>query len=339
VITTSAAARRGITVEEYEDPGAVARAGWNDLVSADHAPVFYESAYLAAYHDHPLGDIARFSYLIARDGDGRPVGGMPVALHRDPDPLHQLPITGTALLSHVWHCYDARVIGAERPAVAAALLDTMARLAADWRADWYGLINVAKGTPTARSLARAGWAERHMSDRFVADLSGVAELSDYLARLRVSGRANLVRNGRRAADHAMFTTVGPATDADLAEIAALCEATSARFGGHFYPKAVFARFVTALGPLAHVIQVRQRGRLVAVGVCLADATRFHAWTCGVNYSVTGNASPYAVLFAESIALASRLGRQFFEGGRGNETFKRRHGLTPIPVYAYVRRPP
>ena len=36
------------------------------------------------------------------------------------------------------------------------------------------------------------------------------------------------------------------------------------------------------------------------------------------------------------ALALRLGRAVFEGGRGNETFKVRHGLTPLPLDAYVR---
>jgi hypothetical protein len=340
VASSPVAARDGLTVEVHDDPRAAARAGWNELVAADGAPVFYDSAYLAAYHDDPLGDVTRFGYLIARNAAGDPVGGLPVALHQDPDPLGQLPITGTALLSHVWHCYDARVVGAHRVAVTAALLDTMSHLAADWRADWYGLINVAEGTPTAGSLATAGWAGRHLTDRFVTDLTGVTALPDYLARLRSSGRTNLARNARRAVDHAMVGTVGPAAGTDLAEIAALCEATSARFGtGRFYPPVTFARFVTALGPLAHVVHVRQHGRLVAVGVCLADATRFHTWTCGVDYAVTGNASPYAVLFAESVALALRLGRPIFEGGRGNQTFKRRHGLSPLPLYAYVRRTP
>ena len=43
-----------------------------------------------------------------------------------------------------------------------------------------------------------------------------------------------------------------------------------------------------------------------------------------------------VLFGESVALALRLGRRTFEGGRGNETFKVRHGLSPLPLDAYVR---
>ena len=148
--------------------------------------MFYNSAYLAAYHDDPLGDVTRFGYLIVRNAAGGLVGGLPVALHHDPDPLGQLPITGSALLSHVWHCYDARVVGAHRAAVTAALLDSMSRLAADWQAEWFGLINVAKGTPTAESLAMAGWAGRHLTDRFVTDLTCVARatrLSRPAARL------------------------------------------------------------------------------------------------------------------------------------------------------------
>jgi predicted N-acyltransferase len=340
VTTSPTAARHGLTVEVHDDPRAAARAGWDDLVRGDGAPVFYHSAYLAAYHDDPLGDVARFGYLLARDDAGVPVGALPVGLHRDPDPLGQLPITGPALLSHVWHCYDTRIVGADRPDVVAALLATLSRLASDWGADCYGLINVARDTATAASVTAAGWTGRYLVDRFATDLTGVTALPDYLARLRATGRANLTRNRRRAADHAMITTVSAPAGADLPEIAALCEATAARFGtGRFYPPQMFARFVTALGPLAHVIQVRQGGRLVAVGVCLADATRFHTWTCGVDYAVTGNASPYAVLFCESLALALRLGRPVFEGGRANDTFKRRHGLTPRPLDAYLRRTP
>lgn len=333
---------RAISVEVHDDPPL---AVWDDLVRTDGAPVFYDSAYLDAYRHDPLTDIARFGYLLARDRDGTPVGALPVALHLEPDPLGQLAravpdLGGPALLSHVWHCYDARIVGAARADVVDALLAAAARLAVEWGAGWYGLVNVERSSPTAAALAAAGWTGAHLVDRWATDLTGVADLPGFLAGLGRSGRANLVRTARRAAEHGMVTAVGAPDTADLAEIAGLCQATAGRFGtGGFYPPDTFARFVTALGPRAHVIQVRQGGRLVAVGVCLADATRFHTWTCGVDYRVTGNASPYPVLFAQSVALALRLRRPVFEGGRGNETFKRRHGLRPRPLDAYLRRTP
>lgn len=334
-----------MTVEVHDDPRVAAVAGWDALVRGDGAPVFYDSAYLAAYGQDPLTDIVRFGYLLARDRDGTPVGALPVALHRDPDPLGQLAhaapeLSGPALLSHVWHCYDARIVGAGRPDVVDALLRALARLAAEWGAGWYGLVNVDRSGPTAAALSGAGWTGTHLVDRWTADLTEVPDLPAFLARLGGRSRANLTRTARRAAEHGMVTTFGPPAVADLAEIAALCTATAARFGtGRFYPPETFARFVMTLGPSAHVIQVRQRGRLVAAGVCLADATRFHTWTCGVDYAVTGNASPYAVLYAHSVELALRLGRPVFEGGRGNEAFKRRHGLRPRPLDAYLRRTP
>jgi hypothetical protein len=340
VATTGANTDTGpLTVEVHAHPDAAVEAGWATALAAgdDPAPVFHHGAYLRAYHAAPLADIARFGYLIARDGDGRPVTAVPVALLRDPDPLGQLPVTGPALFSHVWHCYDARLAGVATPETATAVLAAMHRLARDWGARWYGFVNVARGSPTAAALTGAGWSGAHLVDRFTADLDGLAGLPDYLARIPIRGRANLVRTARRAAEHGLVTTVGPPGDADLDEIAALCAATSARFvGGAFYPPETFARFVTTLGAEAHVLRIRQRGRLVAVGVCLTDSARFHTWTCGVDYTVEGNASPYPVLFAESMALALRLGRRIFEGGRGNATFKLRHGLTPRPLDAYVR---
>lgn len=331
-----------ISVEVHDDPRAAASAGWDEVVRGDGAPVFYRSAYLAAYHDEPLADVTRFGYLLARDRDGAPVGALPVGLYRDPDPLGQLAVAwpavrGTALLSHVWHCYDTRIVGARRPGVVAALVATAARLAAAWGAGWYGLTNVDRFGPTAAALGTAGWTGAHLVDRWTTDLSGVTDLSGYLARIPPRSRANLTRNARRAADHGLVTTVTTPAEADLAEIAALCASTAGRFGtGRFYPPEMFARFVIALGPIAQVIQIRQRGRLVATGVCLTDERRFHTWTCGVDYAVTGNASPYALLFTDSVALALRLRRPVFEGGRGNEVFKRRHGLRGCALDAYLR---
>ena len=86
-----------------------------------------------------------------------------------------------------------------------------------------------------------------------------------------------------------------------------------------------------------MIEVRQHGKLVAAGVCLADATRFHTWTCGVDYAVDGRYSPYGVLFAESVKFAIRLGKTTLEGGRDNAEFKRRYGLRPHHLDAVLIR--
>jgi hypothetical protein len=348
VVALPAAARkdRDIGIDVYDDPRAAAAAGWDGLVQAHQAPVFYRCEYLTAYYDSPLGFIDKFAYIVLHgSGGGQPVAVLPVALYTRPDPIGGLRLLHPgierepALLSHVWHCYDTRLVGpTEDDRVMSAMLSAMGSLAASWRASWYGLINVERDTPTAAALAAAGWAGRHLVDRFSADLTGVRDLDGYLARLGPRARANLRRNARRAADAGYTVATVAVADADLAEIARLCDRTATRFANSgFYPVDTFARFVAALGPSVHILEIRQSGRLVAVGVCLTDEQRFHTWTCGVDYEVAGNASPYAVLFAESVALGLRLGRRTLEGGRSNETFKRRHGLAARPLDAYVRR--
>jgi Acetyltransferase (GNAT) domain len=334
----------GLSVEMYDDPRSAARAGWDDAVAAGNAPIFYRSRYLAAYHDFPLAELDRSAYLVVRAARGEPpLAVVPVALHTSPDPLgvlrsaHPGIENGRALLSHVWHCYDTRIAGGnERADVTEAVLAAMSDLAGDWQAGWLGFVDVERGSPTAAVLTAAGLPGTHLIDRFSADLTGLTTLEGYLARIGRRGRANLVRNARRAADFQMTADVVGGEQADLAEVAELCARTAARFGNpEFYPEKTFAGFVGALGADVQVVRIRQLGRLVAVGVCLTDERRFHTWTCGVDYEVTGNASPYALLFAESVATAIRLRLPVFEGGRSNDVFKRRHGLTARPLDAHV----
>lgn len=335
-----------LTVTTYDDPDDLTSTGWDELVRMTGAPVFYESAYLKAYHEHPLGQIERFGYLVVTERKAElPAAVLPVALHTQADPLGNLRgveprIEGApALLSHVWHCYDTQIVGAvHRPEVAAAMLAALQDLARQWGVRWIGLINVERHSATASALAATGLTARHLTDRFSADLTGLTDLDGYLRRLGVRPRANLTRCARRAAESGITTTAAPAAETNLEEVAELCGRTAARFGNaDYYPVSAFAAFVTGLGKLAHVLAVRQRGRLVAAGVCLADERRFHTWACGVDYNVTGNASPYALLFAQSVALAIELGSVVIEGGRSNAVFKTRHGMSVRPLDAYLSR--
>lgn len=310
-------------------------AEWDAVVAAAGASVFYSHAYLAAYERDPLGAIHGFAYLLLRRRDnGSAVAVAPLYYQRYPDPLGCLSAAypeaagSPALLSHVWHCYDGRlasVVGAAP--VVPVVLDAMRAVGRRFGVGWCGLVNVDRRSPTARALRAAGLPLRHLVDRFAVDLAGLTDVDSYLARLGERPRANLRRHARRAAEAGVSTRVRPVDEVDLDEITELCGRTAARFGNTgFYPAATFGRFVLALGRSVQVIEVRQAERLVAVGVCLTDPARFHTWTCGVDYAVDGNFSPYAVLFAESVALALRLRRPILEGGRSNAGFKERHGL-------------
>lgn len=325
-----------MTVDVHKSVEAVDAAEWEDVVSKSGAPVFYRLPYLRAYERFPLTDIASFFYFVVREA-GRAVAVLPVSLLRGLDPLGQLraryPLTGTelGLISHVWHCYDAWLPGRDHTEV---LTGEMRSLATELGAAWYGFVNVPRGSPLRDALAARGFPAEHIEDRFVADLRDLADVDAYIATASAGGRANMRRNRRRAHDSGVTVRVTDPARCDLTEIAELCAVTAARHGtGSFYPAEVFTGFVTALGGHARVIEVREGARLVGVAICLADASRFHAWACGVDYEVGGNYSPYPLLYTASVEQALREGCRTLEGGRGNHVFKLRHGLSPLPLYA------
>ena len=319
-------------------------ADWNSVVRGADAPVFYEHAYLAAHEQSPLiAGIDSFAYFVIRQGD-HPVAVAPACVQTAADPLRRLyevypEARGqAALLSHAWHCYDAHVPSTIGVDAVPVLLNAMIRTASAFRVPWCGLVNVERGSALSQELRANGLPARHLFDRWAADLTGVTDYEHYLARLSQRARANLRRNERRSHDAGVTIDVLRSSAAALDEIALLCDKTANRFGGDgFHPEATLIGFVRALGDLAHVIEVRQRGKLVAAGICLTDATRLHTWACGIDYAVDGNYSPYGVLFAESVRLAIRLGVQTLEGGLDNAAVKLRHGLRPRPLDAALIR--
>lgn len=299
------------------------------MVHASGAPVFYEHAYVSACEQTPLISADHVGYFVVRDG-AQPVGVLPVHLQSAPNLLRRLheaypeALGQPALLSHTWHCYDAHVPATAE--VLPVLLDAMAHAASIFGVPWCGFVNVQRGNALSQQLSAAGLPARHLTDRWTADLT---DYEDYLAGLGSRARANLRRNERRSREAGVTVEVLPVDHAALDEVARLCARTAIRFDSNgCYPDRAFTGFVAALGDLAHVLEVRQHGRLVAAGVCLADATRFHTWTCGVDYAVDGRYSPYGVLFAESVKLAIRLGKSTLEDGTDNADFKRRYGLSP-----------
>jgi predicted N-acyltransferase len=313
-------------------------ADWDSVVHQAGAPVFYRHAYVSACERSPLTAVNACAYFVARDG-GKPVAVLPAYLQTAANPLRRLhevypeAAGEPALLSHTWHCYDAHV-----PATAEVLprlLDCMIRTASMLGARWCGFLNVQRGNALSQALRAAGLPARHLTDRWA---TGLTTYEHYLAGLSLRARANLRRNERRSAEAGVTVEALPVDHASLDEITLLCVKTASRFENNgFHPGTTFAEFVTALGDLAQVIEVRQHGRLVAAGVCLVDATRFHTWICGVDYAVNGSYSPYGALFAESVRLAIRLGLPTLEGGRGNAAFKRRHGLRPHHLDAVLFR--
>jgi predicted N-acyltransferase len=262
---------------------------------------------------------------------------VPLYLMPRPDPLGKLaaafPVgpAEPALLSASWHCYDGTLVAPELSGdLVAAVLDGMKAAAVTLGARWFGFVNVERGGPTSAALAAAGLPLAFLEDRYATDLSGVDDLDGWLARLGPRYRQNVRRRRRRAADAGLTLTVGTTGDVDVAEAAALCRATAGGFdNSSFYPAGVFERFLARLAPVTRVIEARHGGRLVGVCVCLLDAGRLHTWIGGYDHAGAGaNVSPYTVVFAEAVELALALGRPVLEGGRRNEAYKLRYGLSP-----------
>jgi CelD/BcsL family acetyltransferase involved in cellulose biosynthesis len=324
---------------------AAVRAEWEELVAAAGAAAFYRVPFLTAYEVAPMLPVTDRCYILVRDERGRLRAGLPVYLQSDIDPLgilsarYPLGDRPAGLLSHVWHCYDAGLVapGADDrpdPELIAAVLEAMRGLARDAGAGWYGFVNLDAASPLVTALAAAGLRVAEIDERFRVDVAGLAGQEGYLARLSSHRRREVRRYGRRAKEAGVWARIADPRDADLDGLHAIVRRMAAKFdNSRFYPPGTFQTFMRELGPIARVVEIRMRDRLIAGGVCLQDDRRFHLWTGGVDYSAAKGFSPYNVMFFAMVRAALRSGRPVLEGGRRNAGFKGPHGLNRVPLVA------
>jgi predicted N-acyltransferase len=317
---------------------------WDDVVAGCHAPVFYQRAYLRAYEENPLAQVAAHRYLLGFDRAGDARVAVPAYLLPDADPLGVLRgrLPGFAgnpsgLITHVWHCYDtwlpatqggqAGVGERARTAIVSAVAGRLRDAARELGAAWYGFANVDAASALAQTLTAVMGQGIPVHERFTRDIRGYTDLGDLLADLAPKPRRNLRRYERRAAEAGAEITICGPDAADLDGLLSLARRTAAKFSSQgFYPEGTFQQFVRRLGAAVRVIEIRLGARLIASGACLIDDRRFHNWTCGVDYTATQAFSPYYLLYCAAVREAIRSGAQVLEGGRANAEFKRRHGL-------------
>ena len=315
---------------------------WDELMTAARAPVFYRRPFLRAFEHYPLHPVLRTAYILLRDGDGVLQSAQPAFLQRDVDPMQVIhthypqALGHTALLSHVWHCYDTVLPvrpGSEGivPAAIAALRDT----ASDWGAALYGLANIDASSSLAGSLGAAGLEAVDIEIGWGLDLRRVDSFAAYLATLRSKPRRNLTHDLRNAARVGLQSRVVGVADADVDGFVALARATAAKYdNADYYRLGLFQNFVRALGEDMRAVELRIDGQLVGSALALIDDTRFHWWACGVDYAACPGFSPFYVAYAEVLRAAYNSGRPWFEVGRRNPDFKRRYGLTSRILRAY-----
>jgi predicted N-acyltransferase len=315
---------------------------WDELMTAARAPDFYRRPFLRAFEQHPLHAVLRTAYILVRDADGTLQAAQPAFLQRDVDPMQVIhnhypqALPYTALLTHVWHCYDTVLpVRPGREDIVPHAIDALRATAADWGAALYGMANVDASTPLAASLGAAGLEAVDIEIGWGLDLAVVDSFAVYLETLRSKPRRNLLRDLRNAERAGVQVRVAGADDADVDGFVALARATAAKYdNADYYRVGLFQAFVRALGGDMRTIELRIDGRLVGSSLALIDDTRFHWWACGVDYAACPNFSPFYVSFAEVLRAAYSSGRPWFEVGRRNPTFKRRYGLTSRTLRAY-----
>jgi Acetyltransferase (GNAT) domain len=318
--------------------------GWDELVEAAGAPVFYRAALLAAYQRRPLQPTLAVRYLTV-DGPQGTDAVLPAYLvpARDPFAADRAERPGRMVISHFWHCYDTRLPSAAVTAQVLPLLwAELGRLAAEWDADTYGLLNVATGGPLAESLAATGLRPRARGPRYRLVLDAVECIDAYVAGLPSSARADLRRHGRRAGALGLEPVVlgPPFDDATVDRTVELLGHTEARYNPGYYPATPLAHLLRTGGPQLRVIAMPAGpgGPPAAASVSFVDPPVLHNWAIGVDRDARWPVSPYLVLLGRTVALALAAGCRTVEMGRTNGSWKERFGARPVPLDGWLAEP-
>jgi len=232
------------------------------------------------------------------------------------------------------HCYDSTVLGDDRPAVLAAMLERLAVLARAEGAQHFVIMNVAEG-PLLVAARGLGLEVSYMFDRFHLDLTGMRDFDALVAALPPDGRHEMRRQLRKFAASGARAVVETAPFARLEELTELCHQTTKRKGTPEYlPPAPLAALASSCGDMLRFVVVYAEDRIVAGLICIDDGPVFHLWLGGMTYEGL-DFSPYTIGVAEGYRYALAQGKRRIEVGRLNAKIKRRLGLSPMPLHAIV----
>jgi predicted N-acyltransferase len=322
---------------------------WRELLAESNAPVFYRPEFLAAYRSYPLRPVHDSRHLLLTDTQGKALAALPVYLVDFVDPFRTMTASETLgpgsapacmVISHMWHCYDGRLLTA-RPdlAVVEASLEALRAQAAQWHAGTWGFVNVARHEWLGRCLDHLGITPIPARERYRLQLGPVASVGDYVAGLPPRVRHEARRCLRRAEDAGVTVRVdSPPLDAGLlSRVAELLSYTAERHNPGYYPPHLTAPFLRAVGPTLRIISLWRSGRAIAAGICFHEGRVFHGWALGVDPEERAQArySPFLVLLVATVetALASRC--VTVELGRTNGEWKQRHGARPVELTSWL----
>jgi CelD/BcsL family acetyltransferase involved in cellulose biosynthesis len=306
------------------------------VVAAAGANMNYSSEFMRAFERHAVQTVYGCYYVELLDEGGTVVAFAPCFVQGDPLGALGLGPAEHALLSHVWHCSDTRLVAAEAtPEIAQELLDAMREVARSASLPRTGFINVAAGSPSAAALEAAGLTGIHLDTRYWLDLARHGSEDGVLAAIKSDDRREYRRHWRRATEAGVkIVTRHAQPDEDVGKLD-LFEMTMVRVGSAgYYDAAKLAAFL-AETPNAWIIEISLDGNLLAFAIVFVDDTRMHAWALGYDRERPLPFSPYYLMWGSFMRLGYELRLPRLEAGRRNGEFKMRHGLVPQELTAYV----
>lgn len=334
-----------VRIEIHDSIDDVPAEAWDAAVAASGAPIFYSREYLSAYEKSLLHGVDEHIYIVvSRSGNVTDHAVLPVVRPSVTDALDviasafpDVDAEAPGLVSAGWHCYDGW-IPATRPdaTLFEVVVEVMTDIARDRSVSWCALANISEDSALSGALPDWDRRARLGDERYTMDLTPYDGFDSYVATLPRRSRQHLRRYARRAAEAGLSAACLSPADADLDGVLELARLTASRYGvTDFYRPSAFQDFVTRLGRSGLVFELRVDDELIAGGVCMAEPTRFHQWTFGVDYDPVKTFSPYAMLFAETMRAALASGVPMLEGGRRNGIFKTRYGLARRALYTYL----
>ena len=310
--------------------------GTAELVAATGANFNYGPEFLRGYELFPIQPVHGCYYVELFDPDGAVAAFAPCYVQGDPLGALGLVPGEFALLSHVWHCSDTRLVARQTTAeVATEMLAAMRDVARTAGLHRMGFINVAVDSPSAQALEEIGLRGIHLDTRYWLDLARFGDEEGVLAAVKSADRREYRRHWRRGTEAGVRIVVRNALPDEDTEKLELLETTMVRVGSPgYYDAAKLASFL-AQTPSARIVEVTLDGDLLALAIVFVDDTRMHAWALGYDRDRPLPFSPYYLTWATFVRLGYQLGVPRLEAGRGNGEFKTRYGLSAHELNGYV----
>ncbi|WPP00918.1 GNAT family N-acetyltransferase [Pseudomonas sp. HR96] len=313
-----------------------------ELNTAANASFFYDVRFLRAAHHYPLLPILKAYYILAYQHSTL-VGFTVVYSQSSPDPFGSLSRATNlnfnddlVCLGHIMHSYDSEIIASTEQAdvVRGDILKSIKALGTRLGAKYVGLINIANNELVSVGVSE-GYQASFMWSRYFMDIACVDTVQDYIAGLPADGRREMNRQQRKFQNSHHRAQVQSLPVTDLAQIAELVCATSARHGTpDYYPPSVFKTFVETCADLIRIISVEEHDQILGVMVCFVHGMTLHIWAAGMSYDKT-DFSPYSVCMLEAFRYAKQEGLTSIEIGRTNHKIKTRMGFKAKELFSLI----